>query len=219
MGDDEKIAYLDLVLNQEKIKKITPPLPIIVVENQTSCTITVNLNHIDNTIVVFKSVYGKNSLILKESIDKNDEWKFRSLLFEKCEDCSIMIVPKLVACKFVQCKGCTIVSGGSVFEKISLIGCERIVLSVHNEVNIIQITRTKICTIFQYRNEIEYIVDHLSVDITCNRSEQDDYILVGQYGTLETEPKVIIVSRSDILSESIISPLNSIGTNLCINMV
>nr|QBK93503.1 MAG: hypothetical protein LCPAC404_02070 [Pithovirus LCPAC404] len=195
----------DVVLDEEKTipcvqlgsrhTEMKAPLPIIVIDNERDCSILVNLNHLDSTIVIFRNIDNNTSLILKSSIGDKNNWKFRSLLFENCINCEIIIIPKLIGCQFIKCAKCDVIVEGSMIEKVNLISCKSIKLSIHNKVEIIQIGRTKTSDIHQSdNNSTMYIVDYLSTDISCN-----DETLVGRYGTLltKTEQKIFLVKSSD----------------------
>ncbi len=166
----------------EKLKQQSPPLPILVVENERGATLIIVSR--EGKLGVY-SLSGSSFKVLHHvALDK-----YRALLFEGCRDIRVFVLSKLLKCTFVRSSGCSIFFRTTLIGALEFFKCKQSDATLEKSLALVQVNSCDRIRFFHGPNCVNPVlyVINLSMDISCA-----DTILVNTFDNLLTQRAVSV---------------------------
>ena len=163
----------------KQLKQKAPPLPILVVENETNSTLIVA--SYEGQLGVYSISNGSSRVLHLVALDK-----YRALLFEECENIRVFILSKLLKCTFVRSSGCSIFLRTALIGALELFKCKQSDATLEKPLDLVQVNSCDRVRFFhgpECLTPVLYVIN-LSVDISCAQGGRNEIILVNTFDNL-----------------------------------
>jgi hypothetical protein len=130
-------------------KKLDPPKPVIFLDDISS-----------SSIIILQS---KEKLIVYDYLTKKEYFrevsdKYRIIVFNKCVECKITTISKLLSLFFIDCKEIQLCINSDIIGALSFLRCKNSNLSIRQPIGYLEISLSYNLTIHQRLDKLLYII-------------------------------------------------------------